>query len=58
MRKWLTFKEVAHELQIPLKSIYYYHYQGTGPKTSRYGRHLRVLEKDLIAWQKERVVAQ
>lgn len=56
MRKWLTFKEVAHELQIPLKSLYYYHYQGNGPKTSRYGRHLRVLEEDLITWQKEQVV--
>ncbi len=53
MRKWLTFKEVASELQIPLKSLYFYHYQGKGPNYSQYGKHLRVLEEDLIAWEKE-----
>jgi predicted DNA-binding transcriptional regulator AlpA len=53
MRRWLTFKEVAEELQIPLKSFYQYHYLGTGPKTHRFGKHLRVLESDLIAWEEE-----
>ncbi len=58
MRNWLTFKEVANELKIPLKSFYHYHYQGMGPKTSRYGRHLRVLETDLITWQQDRTVKE
>jgi hypothetical protein len=53
MRKWLSFKEVAEELQIPLKSLYQYHHNGQGPKTSRFGKHLRVLESDLIAWEEE-----
>ena len=56
IRRWLTFKEVATELQIPLKSIYGYHYKGIGPKVSKYGRHLRVLETDFIAWQEERAI--
>ena len=58
VRNWLTFKEVANELKIPLKSFYHYHYQGMGPKTSRYGRHLRVLETDLITWQQDRTVKE
>lgn len=51
MRNWLTFQEVAAEIRIPLKTLYRYHYTGTGPKASRFGRHLRVLESDLIEWQ-------
>ena len=56
MRNWLTFKEVADELKIPLKTIYGYHYRGLGPKVTRFGRHLRVLETDLLEWQKESVI--
>lgn len=54
MRRWMTYEQVAKEIQIPLKSLYLYHYRGEGPKTSRFGRHLRVLEADLITWQEER----
>ncbi len=54
MRKWLKFDEIATEINVPLKSLYLYHYRGEGPKTSRFGRHLRVLEADLIKWQEER----
>ncbi len=54
MRQWLTFQEVSQEIRVPLKSLYLYHYRGDGPKTSRFGRHLRVLEADLIKWQEER----
>lgn len=56
MRKWLTFTDVAEELGIPVKSLYLYHYRGDGPLVHRYGRHLRILESDLLKWHEENVI--
>jgi hypothetical protein len=49
MSRWYTFEEISNELGIPIKSIYFYHERGDGPRVYKFGKHLRVLETDLIA---------
>lgn len=52
MTKWFTFQELADELKIPVKSLYFYHEKGEGPKVHKFGKHLRVLESDFISWRR------
>jgi hypothetical protein len=54
VRKWFNFQEASSEIGIPLKSFYLYYYRGEGPKVHRFGKHLRILEEDLVVWQKSR----
>ncbi len=51
MSRWYTFKEISIQLGIPVKSIYFYHERGDGPSVHKFGRHLRVLDLDLLQWQ-------
>ncbi len=51
VKRWFTFEEIAAELDIPLQSLYFYRRRGDGPKVHKFGKHLRVLEDDLRAWQ-------
>ena len=44
MSRWYTFKEISIQLGIPVKSIYFYHERGDGPRVHKFGRHLRVLD--------------
>jgi predicted DNA-binding transcriptional regulator AlpA len=50
MEKYLEYKEIAETLSIPIRSLYEYNKQGTGPKTTKIGRHLRVAISDFRAW--------
>ena len=58
MPRWYTFEEVAIELAIPLKSIYYYHEQGVGPKVHKFGKHLRVADIHLRDWQDQHQITK
>lgn len=42
--------EVAEYLQVPLKTLYQWRYQGEGPRAYRVGRHLRYRWDDVEAW--------
>lgn len=55
MNRYYTFKDLSALLSIPLKTIYYYHKVGQGPKTHKFGKHLRVSETSFQKWQEERV---
>ena len=44
MSRWYNFKEISIQLGIPVKSIYFYHERGDGPRVHKFGRHLRVLD--------------
>jgi len=55
MNRYYTFKDLSDLLSIPLKSIYYYHKIGQGPKTHKFGKHLRVSETSFQKWQEERI---
>ena len=48
MSRWYTFEEISDELGIPIKSIYFYHERGDGPRVHKFGKHLRVLDTDLL----------
>jgi hypothetical protein len=56
MSRWYTFEEISNELAIPIKSIYFYHERGDGPRVHRFGKHLRVHEMDFLAWQKNQLL--
>ena len=56
MSRWYTFEEIAKNLAIPLKSLYFYHESGNGPQVYKFGRHLRVMESDLIQWQADNLL--
>ncbi len=58
MNQWFTFEEISVELGIPLKSIYLYHKRGDGPKVHKFGKHLRVLNSDLLEWQHGHLVTK
>ena len=53
MARWYSFEEIAHELSIPLKSIYHYHERGDGPRVYKFGKHLRVQESDFRTWKEQ-----
>jgi excisionase family DNA binding protein len=46
----LTPTEVAILLNIPMKSLYQWRYQGTGPPCHKIGRHLRYRRRDVEEW--------
>jgi hypothetical protein len=56
MSLWYTFEAIANELGIPLKTIYFYHQNGDGPKVHKFGKHLRVHERDLKIWQEKQLL--
>ena len=56
MSRWYTFEEISNELAIPIKSIYFYHERGDGPRVYRFGKHLRVKEVDFLAWQENQLL--
>lgn len=56
MSHWYTFEEISIELGISIKSIYFYHERGDGPRVHKFGKHLRVLEADFLEWQQSQLL--
>jgi predicted DNA-binding transcriptional regulator AlpA len=46
----MKLSDVATEAQLPIRTVYYLHQAGNGPKTVRLGRHLRVRRSDFESW--------
>ena len=53
MGKWLTLRDVAEELQIPIRTIQYYSANDADfPRIYRFGkRHSRIERADYEAWK-------
>ena len=49
----LTLQQVAELLEVSPNTIYYWRYQGTGPKGHRVGRWVRYWRSDVLAWVAE-----
>lgn len=49
-RRLATPAELADFLQVPVKSLYQWRYQGHGPRAHRVGRHLRYRWEDIEDW--------
>jgi predicted DNA-binding transcriptional regulator AlpA len=47
---------LAAFLGVPLKTIYQWNSEGTGPRRSRIGRHVRYRMADVVAWLGENAV--
>jgi excisionase family DNA binding protein len=50
VRRLATPIEVAAYLQVPVKTLYAWRYEGKGPRAHRVGRHLRYRWEDVEAW--------
>lgn len=48
----MKLSDVAEEAQLPIRTVYYLHQSGKGPKTVHLGRHLRVRRSDFESWIK------
>ena len=46
----LSPQQLAGFLQIPVKTLYQWHYLGTGPAALRIGRHLRYRRSSVARW--------
>lgn len=50
MIEYLSTREVAEYLSIPITTIYQWRYRGTGPRAAKVGRHLRWRREDVDRW--------
>lgn len=46
----MTFAEIAEEAHLPIRTVYFLHSTGRGPKSMTLGRHLRVRRSDFHDW--------
>jgi excisionase family DNA binding protein len=54
----LTLEQVAEYLQVPIRTVKEWRYQGKGPRFIRVGRHLRCDPDDLAQWIKDQKAEQ
>lgn len=50
MPEYLTVKQLAAVLQVPVTTVYEWRYRGTGPRGLRVGRHVRFHRDEVRAW--------
>src|SRR3954449_1189166 len=53
-KDWMTPKDLADWLGVPVKSVYVWNQNGTGPYATRIGKHCRFSRPAVIAWLAER----
>lgn len=54
----MSVQELAHYLDVPVKTIYAWRYHGEGPRGFRVGRHVRFRWNDVQTWLTERIAAE
>ncbi|MET8796034.1 helix-turn-helix domain-containing protein [Nocardia sp. NPDC004568] len=52
---WLSTRDVAQRLKIPVKTLSSWAAAGRGPRFARIGRYRRYRLADLLAWEQERL---
>lgn len=52
--KHLTPNDLAEREGVPLKTVYQWNSEGTGPRYMKIGRHVRYKLADVIAWENAR----
>lgn len=50
MANYMNLSDVAHELGMPLRTVYYLNQKGLGPKCHKVGRTFLVSREDFDAW--------
>jgi predicted DNA-binding transcriptional regulator AlpA len=49
----LSLQQLAEFLEVSSATIYYWRYQGTGPKGHKVGKHVRYWLSDVLDWLEE-----
>ncbi|WP_395105270.1 helix-turn-helix transcriptional regulator [Actinomadura sp. SCN-SB] len=52
--KHLTIEDLAERFGVPVRTVYSWNSEGTGPRYMKIGRHARYKLADVIAWENER----
>ena len=52
--KHLSIDDLAERYGVPVKTVYAWNSEGTGPRYMRIGRHVRYKLADVIAWENTR----
>jgi predicted DNA-binding transcriptional regulator AlpA len=50
--KWLSRQEVADRYGVPAKTLAQWASQAKGPRYAKFGKHVRYLLSDVIAWER------
>ena len=51
--QWLTRQELADRYGVPVKTAAQWASKGTRPRYAKFGKHVRYLLRDVIAWEKK-----
>lgn len=54
--QWMKIDDIALELGIPVKTIYFYYKNGKAPKSYRFGKHIRFKREDFESWTASNVL--
>jgi len=54
----LSVSELAAYLGIPVRTLYNWRQNGTGPKAFRVGKYLRYRREDVLAWEEEQLAKE
>lgn len=57
MNPLATPEQVSEYLGVPVQTLYMWRYRGTGPRSSRVGRHIRYRWVDVERWLDEQAKA-
>jgi excisionase family DNA binding protein len=53
--RWLSRRELADRLGLPVKTLAQWASKGTGPQYARMGRHVRYRVSDVVEWEAARL---
>jgi excisionase family DNA binding protein len=48
--EWIGVKDLAHELGVPVRTIYTWRTKGKGPRGATFGKHVRFRRVDVDRW--------
>ena len=54
----MSVQDLAHYLDVAVKTIYAWRYHGHGPRGFRVGRHVRFRWRDVQVWLSEQMAAE
>jgi phage terminase Nu1 subunit (DNA packaging protein) len=56
--EWLTTEELAARHKVEPRTVAYWRERGTGPKGTKFGKHVKYRLSNVIAWEKAKEAAE
>ncbi len=53
MNEYLSFNDIADDLGVPVRTVYFLNQQGKAPRAIKIGRTFRVSRMDYESWKRE-----